>query len=139
MMLPVTATKLLAVLGARQAAGTLQEAADIRTRSLPKVRSQIARIEAALRVGRSRHPDRPAHTGTVPLRQPRSLMLPRSPGPSAARAGSTRRSTTLPHAGLQGWKSRQWQDRDHTRRFPELATPIAALPADELILAKPLA
>lgn len=60
MMLRSHRTKLLAELGARQAAGTHREAADTRTRSLPKVRSQIARIEAALRVGRSRQPGRPA-------------------------------------------------------------------------------
>jgi hypothetical protein len=60
LMLRSYRTKLLAELRAPQAPGTLREAADIRTRSLPKVRSQIARIEAALTVGRSQQPGRPA-------------------------------------------------------------------------------
>jgi hypothetical protein len=52
-MLRTHRTRLLAELGAREAAGGLG-AGEIRTHRLPKIRSQIARIEAALRAGRSR-------------------------------------------------------------------------------------
>jgi hypothetical protein len=46
-------TRLLAELGAREAAGGHGAAAEIRTHRLPKIRSRIARIETALRAGRS--------------------------------------------------------------------------------------